>query len=173
VHVREGQLRKIRKAQSHYIETTGNDPSPRQLALLLKMDEKNIQALLLASNTPASLDEARYGLNEDQTLGDFLEDDEATAVEDTAISASVAEQIKKAMDDAALTVKEKLVLRLRYGADMTLEEVAAELKVSRERVRQIQTRAEEKLRPHLVRAKILERPEATAATAGQGRRGQA
>jgi RNA polymerase primary sigma factor len=171
LYVQQGQLRKIKQVQDHYLQTTGTEGNPEQIARLLEMDEKNVAALLLVANTPTSLDEARYGLDEDCTLGEFLEDSETTSVEETALHAYVAEQIEQVMNDAALTTREKLVLRMRYRADMTLEEVAKQLGVSRERVRQIQARGEEKLRPFLVRAKILE--ETAAGAAGQGRRGQA
>jgi RNA polymerase primary sigma factor len=172
IYVQEGQLRKIRKAQNNYLQMNGNDPSPRQLARLVKMEEEQIQALLLVANAPASLDEAHYGLDENQSLEDLLEDDETLSVEDAAMQLLTAEQIDAAMD-ASLSQREKLVLQMRYGldggAEMTLLEVAKLLHVTRERVRQIQARAEEKLHNSIVfKQKALLADEPEAAGAGKG-----
>jgi RNA polymerase primary sigma factor len=151
-------LSAIKKAQ-HYLQATGSSGGSDQIARLLDMDEGKVRELLLASNPLASLDEPMYGLDGEGTLEDFIEDETTTSVEDEAISATMVAQIEQAMH-AALTKKEELVLRMRYGLDgtdgLTLAEVAIRLGVSRERIRQIQEKGERKLRAFLRQHKILE-----------------
>ena len=95
---------------------------------------------------PISLD-APVGEEEDSNLSDFIEDKRAVSPADAVISTNLAEEIWKVL--AMLTPREEKVLRMRFGigerSDHTLEEVGRELAVTRERIRQIETKALQKL----------------------------
>lgn len=104
---------------------------------------------------PVSL-ETPIGEEDDSHLGDFIEDDNATAPSDVAAFTMLKEQLIGVLD--TLTPREEKVLRLRYGIDdgrpRTLEEVGKEFNVTRERIRQIEAKALRKLR-HPSRSKKL------------------
>jgi RNA polymerase primary sigma factor len=88
------------------------------------------------------------GEDEDNVLGDFIEDRHALAPVDALMSITLREQTRQAL--AGLTPREEQVLRLRFGVgeptDYTLEEVGQRFAVTRERIRQIEAKALRKLR---------------------------
>jgi RNA polymerase primary sigma factor len=96
---------------------------------------------------PVSL-ETPVGEDEDNVLGDFIEDRHALAPADALMSLTLREQTRQAL--AGLTPREEQVLRLRFGVgeptDYTLEEVGQRFAVTRERIRQIEAKALRKLR---------------------------
>jgi RNA polymerase primary sigma factor len=106
-----------------------------------------LQLLLDAAKIPASLD-AAVGEDEESTLGTILRDQASLSPEEEAIRGQMADEVERAM--APLTEREREVLRLRYGLgldrELTLEEIGRRLSVTRERVRQIESRALGKLR---------------------------
>ena len=101
-----------------------------------------LQLLLDAAKIPASLD-AAVGEDEESTLGTILRDQASLSPEEEAIRGQMADEVERAM--APLTEREREVLRLRYGLgldrELTLEEIGRRLSVTRERVRQIESRA--------------------------------
>ena len=88
------------------------------------------------------------GEEEGSQLGDFIEDKKFMLPSDVAVNKNLAEQIRKV--SSTLTTREERVLRMRFGigekADHTLEEVGHEFTVTRERIRQIEAKALNKLR---------------------------
>ena len=106
-----------------------------------------LQLLLDAAKIPTSLD-AAVGEDEESTLGNLLRDAAALTPEEEAIRGQMAQEVERAM--APLNEREREVLRLRYGLgldrELTLEEIGRRLSVTRERVRQIESRALAKLR---------------------------
>jgi RNA polymerase primary sigma factor len=101
--------------------------------------------------------EAPIGDEEDSQLGDSIEDKESESPIDATMRVDLTERIRKAL--AMLTPREERVLRLRFGIgvkwDHTLEEVGTDFNVTRERIRQIEAKALEKLR-HPTRRQKLE-----------------
>jgi RNA polymerase primary sigma factor len=119
------------------------------------MPADKIREILKIHQDPISL-ETPIGEEEDSHLGDFIEDVKAIAPADAASQRLLREQLTKVLD--TLTKRERRVLQLRYGLEdgraRTLEEVGREFNVTRERIRQIETKALRKLR-HPSRAKKL------------------
>jgi RNA polymerase primary sigma factor len=126
------------------------DPTPRELADDLDISEADATALMQMSGEDVSLsDRIGSGGREDRReMEDVLEQVMIPAVDEELVHQAVVDQLRKAV--AELGKKEREVMRLRFGLDggepKTLQEVGDRLKLSRERVRQIEARAKEKLR---------------------------
>ena len=111
------------------------------------MSPDKVRSVLKVVKQPVSL-ETPVGEEEDNVLGDFIEDTQALAPVDAVMSLNLREQTRQAL--AGLTPREEQVLRLRFGVgettDYTLEEVGQRFAVTRERIRQIEAKALRKLR---------------------------
>ena len=146
VHVIES-LNKLEKERKALRVERGREPTPDDLAARMQMPAAKVRLLLDAQKTPYSL-EMKIGEDEGTELGDVLRDTSVRSPEDTAIESDLANEVERAL--APLSDREKDVLRLRYGLgtdrEYTLEEIGRRLSVTRERVRQIVSRALQKLR---------------------------
>jgi len=133
----------------HVIERVelGREPRPEEIAEKLQMPVGKVRLLLDAQKTPYSL-EMKIGEDEGTELGDLLRDRTVQSPEERALAGDLANEVERVM--APLSDREKEVLRLRYGLgtdrEYTLEEIGQRLSVTRERVRQIESRALQKLR---------------------------
>jgi RNA polymerase sigma factor (sigma-70 family) len=147
VHVMES-LGKLERERRTFRRRESRDPSERELAERLQMSPDKIRLLLEAARLPASLD-MPAGEDEQSALRDFLTDHAVPSPEDEALRHELADRLEHAL--APLDTREREVLRLRFGLgtdhEHTLAEIARRLAISRERVRQIETRAMAKLRP--------------------------
>ena len=146
VHVIES-LNKLEKERKAFRTDRGREPSALDLADRLNMPVNKVRLLLDAQRTPYSL-EMKIGEDENTELGEILRDTSIRSPEESAIESDVANEVERAL--APLTEREREVLRLRYGLgtdrEHTLEEIGRQLSVTRERVRQIESRALQKLR---------------------------
>ena len=146
VHVIES-LNRLEKERKALRSETGHEPRPEEIAERLKMPVSKVRMLLDAQKTPYSL-EMKLGEDEGTGLGDMLRDTSVRSPEDSAIQRDLSNEVERAL--APLSDREKEVLRLRYGLgadrEYTLEEIGKRLSVTRERVRQIESRALQKLR---------------------------
>ncbi len=146
VHVIES-LNKLEKERKALRTENRRDPTAEELADRLKMPAGKVRLLLDAQKTPYSL-EMKVGEDEGTELGDLLRDRSAQSPEDGVMERDLANEVERAMEP--LGDREKEVLRLRYGLgtdrEHTLEEIGRRLSVTRERVRQIEARALQKLR---------------------------
>jgi RNA polymerase primary sigma factor len=146
VHVIES-LNKLEKERKALRIERGREPTPDDLASRMQMPAAKVRLLLDAQKTPYSL-EMKIGEDESTELGDVLRDTSVRSPEDTAIESDLANEVERAL--APLSDRERDVLRLRYGLgtdrEYTLEEIGRRLSVTRERVRQIESRALQKLR---------------------------
>jgi RNA polymerase primary sigma factor len=146
VHVIES-LNRLEKERKALRAERGREPTPHDLAERLKMPTSKVRLLLDARRTPYSLD-MKVGEDEGTELGDLLRDTSARTPEESVIQSDVGNELERAL--APLSDREKEVLRLRYGLgtdrEHTLEEIGKHLSVTRERVRQIESRAIQKLR---------------------------
>jgi DNA-directed RNA polymerase sigma subunit (sigma70/sigma32) len=122
-------------------------PTTEELARKTELSEEQVENLLLASGDDLSLS-AAVGEEGSLELGDTLEQDSIPSVELEMIRSSFERQIQAMVGE--LEEKEREVIRMRFGLDgeepRTLQEIGAALGLSRERIRQIESRAKEKLR---------------------------
>ena len=146
VHVMES-LTKLQKERRTLAADLGRDPTPQEIAEKMGMPLGKVQLLLEAARTPSSL-EATVGENDDTRLADLVRDVAAQSPEEAAMRGQMADEVERAM--APLTDREKEVMRLRYGLgtdrEHTLEEVGRRLGITRERARQIEAKALQKMR---------------------------
>jgi RNA polymerase primary sigma factor len=146
VHVIES-LNRLEKERKALRSEHGRDPSADDLAERLKMPVSKVRLLLDAQKTPYSL-EMKIGEDENTELGDLLRDTSIRSPEEATLEGDLSNEVTRAL--APLSDREKEVLRLRYGLgtdrEYTLEEIGRRLSVTRERVRQIESRALQKVR---------------------------
>ncbi len=154
VHMVE-TINKLIRTSRHLIQELGREPSPEEVAEEMGITADKVREILKIAQEPVSL-ETPIGEEEDSHLGDFIEDEDATAPVEAASFLLLKEQIEEVLD--TLNDREQKVLRLRFGLDdgkaRTLEEVGREFGVTRERIRQIEAKALRKLR-HPQRSKRL------------------
>lgn len=124
----------------------GKAPTTAEIAKQLDMEESYVEKMLDISKTTVSLD-SPIGDEEDCSLKDFIEDDSAPNQLDILAEEAMNDEISKVLN--TLTPREERIIRLRYGigesTTYTLEEVGREFSLTRERIRQIEARAIEKL----------------------------
>ena len=154
VHMVE-TINRVNRAARRLMQELGREPTPEELGRMVGMPAERVREVLKISQDPLSL-ETPIGEEEDSHLGDFIEDPKAVAPSDAASRNLLREQINTVLN--SLTRRERKVLQLRYGLEdgrsRTLEEVGREFGVTRERIRQIETKALRKLR-HPARSKKL------------------
>ncbi len=154
VHMVETINRVIRTAHS-MVQSLGRDPTSDEIAREMHMDLNKVEEILKIAQEPVSL-ETPIGEEEDSHLGDFLEDGEAAQPAEAASYTLLREQLEEVLK--TLTPREEQFLRMRFGLTdgktHTLEEVGKEFDVTRERIRQIESKALRKLR-HPSRSKKL------------------
>ena len=147
IHIVE-KLNKLKKAQRILKQDLQRNPNERELAEALEMTPEQLRQLLQLRRQSLSLNH-RVGKGEDTELVDLLEDDDLQLPEDKMNEMMMRQEIFAVLSDV-LTEREKDVISLRYGLatsqPYTLEEVGGMFNLSRERVRQIQTKAMRKLR---------------------------
>jgi RNA polymerase primary sigma factor len=146
VHVIES-LNKLEKERKALRIEHGREPGAEDIARRLDMPVAKVRLLLDAQKTPYSL-EMKIGEDEGTELGDVLRDKSIRTPEDSVLESDLSNEVERAL--APLSDREKDVLRLRYGLgtdrEYTLEEIGKRLSVTRERVRQIESRALQKVR---------------------------
>ncbi|QNP31220.1 RNA polymerase sigma factor SigC [Cylindrospermopsis curvispora GIHE-G1] len=145
VHITE-KLNKIKKAQRKIAQEKGRTPTLEDLALELDMTPNQVREVLLRVPRSVSL-ETKVGKDKDTELGELLETDTITP-EETLMRESLQKDIQHLLSD--LTTREREVILMRFGlADghsYSLAEIGRALELSRERVRQIESKALQKLR---------------------------
>ncbi len=146
VHMIE-TINKMNRISRQYLQETGEEPTPEELAKRMEMPEDKIRKVLKIAKEPISM-ETPIGDDEDSHLGDFIEDLNSLAPADSAVTEGLGEATNEILE--GLTERESKVLRMRFGigmnTDHTLEEVGKQFDVTRERIRQIEAKALRKLR---------------------------
>ncbi|BAT71175.1 RNA polymerase primary sigma factor [Thermosulfidibacter takaii ABI70S6] len=149
-------LLKIRNTYEELFQRFGREPTTEEIAEELGMDPEDVEDILRVARIHLSLETPVNRDEEDTTFLDFMEATTPSA-EEEAIKASLAAQIQELLSQ--LNPREAFIIKCRFGIDtdhpMTLEEIGKILGVSRERVRQIEARALQKLK-RLASAKKLE-----------------
>ena len=154
VHMVETINRVLRTSHS-MVQKLGREPTTKEIADELHIEESKVEEVLKIAQEPVSL-ETPIGEEEDSHLGDFIQADEASQPSEEASYTLLREQLEEVL--STLTPREEQVLRMRFGLTdgkpHTLEEVGKEFDVTRERIRQIESKALRKLR-HPSRSKKL------------------
>jgi RNA polymerase primary sigma factor len=155
VHMVE-TINKLARAQRSLMQELKREPTIEEVALEMEIEPERVSELRRIAQDPVSL-ETPLGDQDDSTLGDFVEDTDANVPVEAASFRLLQEYLNLALED--LNERERQVVIMRFGlADgkvRTLEEVGAHFRVTRERIRQIETKALAKLRQP-ARAKKLE-----------------
>jgi RNA polymerase primary sigma factor len=149
------QINKLLRTQHQLTQKLGRDPSVEELADALDVLPKKVENMIQVSRRPLSL-ETPTDNEDDSVLGDFIEDDEIPAPDETATYNLLREHLELVLD--MLPPREVRILQLRYGLldgqAYTLEEVGRKMGVTRERVRQIEAQALSRLRHPTIRRKL-------------------
>ena len=139
-------LNRLIEKREDFLKSNGRYPSPEELSRLADTPVKEVTRLLELHRTSLSLDQP-YGSGEDGHFGDLIEDHKSETPLDASQQSMLRESIQSLLK--TLSYREREVLKLRYGLGdgytYTLEEVGAIFKVSRERIRQIEVGALQKL----------------------------
>jgi RNA polymerase primary sigma factor len=147
VHIVE-TLNRINKTRRIFAQAHGREPSHAEIAKELGMEENKIKNIIKVSKEPISLD-TPISSGEDAYIKDFIENENEASPVDTVLNNDIKKQVRK-MLDSCLTQREKKVLKMRYGIDVssdhTLEDVGKDFGVTRERIRQIEVKALKKLK---------------------------
>ena len=154
VHMVE-TINKLIRTSRHLLQQMGREPTPEEIAAEMELPVEKVMEIQKIAQDPVSL-ETPIGEEDDSHLGDFIQDDDSPAPQDSAAYTLLKEQLAEVM--GTLTPREEKVLRLRFGLEdgkaRTLEEVGKEFMVTRERIRHIEAKALRKLR-HPSRSKKL------------------
>jgi len=157
-------MNKLIRIQRQLVQDLGRAPLPEEIAAEMDMPVDKVEHILKISQETVSL-EAPVGEEEDSKLGDFLEDKESLSPSESAIYQMLKGHVVEFL--SILSPREQKILRMRFGLDdnfgkdnlekhstsragrtYTLEEVGREFGVTRERIRQIEAKALEKLKKH-------------------------
>ena len=146
VHMVE-TINKLIRVQRQLLQDLGRDPTPEEIGAEMGMSPDRVREIQKISQEPVSL-ETPIGEEEDSQLGDFIEDSTAIAPPDAASDSMLREQLEQVLD--GLADRERKVIKFRFGIEdgrpRTLEEVGREFGVTRERIRQIESKTLAKLR---------------------------
>ncbi|MCC5877131.1 MAG: RNA polymerase sigma factor RpoD [Candidatus Sumerlaeia bacterium] len=157
VHMIE-TINKLSRVQRFLVQELGREPTPDEIAEKMEMPVEKIRRVFKIAMQPISL-ETPIGEDGDSHFGDFIPDEEAQSPAAATAYKLMQERIERVLD--TLTEREQKVLRLRFGIGgsdfpRTLEEVGTIFNVTRERVRQIETKALNKLRHPSRRRELIE-----------------
>jgi RNA polymerase primary sigma factor len=146
VHMVE-TINKLIRIQRQLLQDLGREPTPEEIGREMEFTPEKVREILKVSQEPVSL-ETPIGEEEDSHLGDFIEDSDAIVPVDAASFILLQEQLDSVLH--TLSEREKKVIQLRFGLTdghpRTLEEVGREFGVTRERIRQIESKTLSKLR---------------------------
>ena len=138
-------LIKIEKTRDILQNEAGNnnDPEIMEIAKYLKMSPEKVNDLVQIGQSPVSLDDSASINNDTSTIIDYIEDNNNTAPDENAINSVLKDDLDKALE--SLEERDADIIRCRYGLGesktMTLKEIGARFNLTRERVRQIESRA--------------------------------
>lgn len=151
------QINKLLRVQHQLTQRLGRDPSVDELANSLDVTPQKVENMIQVARRPLSL-ETPTDDEEDSVLGDFIQDEEVPAPDETATYNLLREHLDTVLN--SLPPREVRILQLRYGLldgqAYTLEEVGRKMGVTRERVRQIEAQALSRLRHPAIRRRLRE-----------------
>ena len=155
VHMVE-TISKFQQVRRRLTQDLGREPLPEEIASEMNVPVEKIYYIMKISQDPVSLYTPVGEDEEDSTLGDFIEDDKMLSPSEETSLGLLRDHIHEIISE--LLPREQKILRLRFGLEdgivRTLEEVGKEFGVTRERIRQIEAKAIEKIRQHEKAKKI-------------------
>lgn len=141
VHMIE-TVNKISRISRKFVNLNGREPNEEELAKELDMTVEKIRKVLRIAKEPVSMNASIGDEDDNSCLGDLLEDKKLTSTYDSAVQSSIKEAVTKAL--STLSAREDRLIRMRFGIgtkrDHTLEEVGKKFKVTRERIRQLESK---------------------------------
>jgi len=150
-------LTKFNQVKRRLIQDLGREPLPEEIAAEMGIEVDKVHYLIKISQGTVSL-ETPVGEDEEDTLSEFVKDEKIPLPSTEAARALLREKLQEILND--LTPRERKILEMRFGlkngVTHTLEEVGKEFGVTRERIRQIEAKALEKLREHREIKKLKE-----------------
>ena len=154
VHMAD-QISRLLGTAQRMEQALGRQPSTSELAAEMSIPESRVSEILRASMRPISMNDL-VGKDSTSEYGEFIEDQSTPPPSERAEKQMLKEELREALTE--LSERESIVLRLRFGLEdnrpRTLEEIGRELKVTRERVRQIESKALRKLRHPVLSRKL-------------------
>ncbi|MDD2730996.1 MAG: sigma-70 family RNA polymerase sigma factor [Candidatus Portnoybacteria bacterium] len=149
VHMVE-TISKYTQAKRRLVQDLGREPMPEEIAAEMGVETEKIRHIIKISQETISLEAPVGSDDEDSLLGEFIEDEKTILPSQSAARRLLKEQLGEILVD--LSPREQKILRMRFGLEdgvtHTLEEVGKEFGVTRERIRQIEAKALEKIRVH-------------------------
>ena len=150
-------IQKVNRAQREMLQELGREPTIEEVGVRTDLTAEKVREIIRLAYDPISL-ESPVGEDDGSVLGDFIEDQSAIAPGDAAMTSLLRDAVEMALAD--LNEREREVMRRRFGLDdgqvRTLEQVGKEFMVTRERIRQIETKTLAKLRHPLRSQKLRE-----------------
>lgn len=157
VHMVE-TINKLLRTQRRLTQELNREPTNEEIAKEMEIEVEKVEHIMKIKQDIHSLDQTIRDEDDDTTLADFVEDEDAKSPLEAASEQLLRSQVKDML--GMLTEREQKILRLRFGIDdgksHTLEEVGQEFSVTRERIRQIEAKALAKLRKHKDAKKLLD-----------------
>lgn len=149
VHMVE-TINRFTQVQRRLLQDLGRDPLPEEIAAEMELPVEKVRHIMKISQETVSIDASVGEDEEDSTLKDFIEDEDTITPQQAAGREILQEHVREILAD--LTPREQKILEMRFGLtdgmNHTLEEVGREFDVTRERIRQIEAKALEKIRDH-------------------------
>ena len=155
VHMNE-TINKLNRVERQLQQDLGRDPTPDEVGAVMGMTGERVCEIHMIMLEPTSL-EKPIGEEQDSQLGDFIEDVSAVAPDEAAWAALTRERLERVLH--SLPERERMIIRYRYGLEdgrqRTLEEVGMAFDVTRERIRQIESKTMVKLRQLCIAAGVV------------------
>lgn len=149
VHMVE-TISKYTQTKRRLLQDLGREPMPEEVAAEMGVEVEKVRQIMKISQETVSLESPIGDDDEDSTLGEFIEDEKSILPSQIAARKLLRDQLRSILDE--LSPREQKILAMRFGLDdgvtHTLEEVGKEFGVTRERIRQIEAKALEKIRKH-------------------------
>jgi RNA polymerase primary sigma factor len=154
---RANELVQIEKARKELQNSKGTEPETKEIAAFLDMEEEHVESLVNISRDLVSLETPVFTEKDSTLLGEFVEDADYKAPDDTVIEKSLKEEINSVLE--TLTKKESEIIQYRFGLNgkipLSLKEVGDKFRLTKERIRQIEKKAIRRLK-HPSRSQYLE-----------------